>query len=206
MAQIEAQKEQYDLRQIPNNRASLDRPSNRADSGLNLAGDEDVNDQSQNHNRPPLYDRSTRLRALPGANFRVAKSVGLGAGNRKAGAAGEVKTECSDNAPLSAQPLSEKDAQTSDKLSSQSSSRLIENTATYRKSGFKRSRIKKGWLIKRLTGYSIAETEYGVSYLWVLSRKPDRTSADNSVWPLAGYFNWKSLEASGLLRKEKKTR
>jgi hypothetical protein len=117
-----------------------------------------------------------------------------------------VKTERSDNAPLSAQPMAEKDIQTSAKLSAQSTPRLIENKATYRKSGFKRSRIKKGWLIKRLTGYSIAETEYGVSYLWVLSRKPDRTSADNSVWPLAGYFNWKSLEASGLLRKEKKTK
>lgn len=90
MAQIEAQGEQNDLRQIPNNRASLDRPSNRADSGLNLAGDEDVNDQSQNHNRPPLYDRATRVSAVSGANFRVAKSLGLGNRNRKIGAAGEV--------------------------------------------------------------------------------------------------------------------
>ncbi len=97
-------------------------------------------------------------------------------------------------------------AQNVAKLSTQHTRQPIENTATYAKSGFKRSRIKKGWLIKRLTGYSIAETEYGVSFLWVLSRKPDRTSADNSVWSLAGYFNWKSLEASGLLRKEKKTR
>jgi hypothetical protein len=69
---------------------------------------------------------------------------------------------------------------------------------------WKRSRIRPGWLIRRMPGYSIAETEYGISYLWVISRKPDRTSADNSVFPLAGYFNWKSLEASGLLRKERK--
>lgn len=74
----------------------------------------------------------------------------------------------------------------------------------YKHSEWKKSRVKKGKLIRRLSGYSIAETEYGVSYLWVLSRKPDRTSADNSVWPMAGYFNWKSLEQSGLLRKEKK--
>lgn len=97
-------------------------------------------------------------------------------------------------APLSAQP------------NTQPSAQLIGATAIYNKSLWKRSRVKKGWLIKRLTGYSIAETEYGVSYLWVLSRKPDKTCADNSVWSLAGYFNWKSLEASGLLRREKKTK
>lgn len=92
-------------------------------------------------------------------------------------------------------------AQNTAKLSAQ----INTNSIVYNKSTHKRSRIKKGQLIKRLTGYSIAETEYGVSYLWVLSRKPDLTTADNSVYPLAGYFNWKSLEASGLLRKERKT-
>jgi len=71
------------------------------------------------------------------------------------------------------------------------------------KSRYKRSRKKPGFLIRRMAGYSIAETEYGVSYLWVISRKPDRTTADNSVHPLAGYFNWKALEASGLLCKER---
>jgi hypothetical protein len=76
--------------------------------------------------------------------------------------------------------------------------------AVYEKSKWKRSRKKPGYLIRRMTGYSIAETEYGVSYLWVVSRKPDRTTADNSVHPLAGYFNWKALEASGLFCKERK--
>jgi len=75
----------------------------------------------------------------------------------------------------------------------------------YEKSKWKRSRKKPGYLIRRMEGYSIPETEYGVSYLWVLSRKPDRTTADNSVHPLAGYFNWKALEASGLLVKERKS-
>jgi hypothetical protein len=70
---------------------------------------------------------------------------------------------------------------------------------------WKRSGKKEGYLIRRLPGYSIAETEYGVSYLWVLSRKPDRTTADNSVHPLAGYFNWKALSDSGLLAKERKS-
>lgn len=87
-------------------------------------------------------------------------------------------------------------------LSTQSQAKPI----AFNKSTHKRSRIKKGWLIKRLTGYSIAETEYGVSYLWVLSRKPDRTSADNSVYGLAGYFNWESLNNQDLLRKEKKAK
>jgi hypothetical protein len=74
----------------------------------------------------------------------------------------------------------------------------------FEKSRYKRSRKRPGFLIRRMPGYSIAETEYGVSYLWVVSRKPDRTTADNSVHPLAGYFNWKALEASGLLCKERK--
>lgn len=74
----------------------------------------------------------------------------------------------------------------------------------YDRANWKRSRKKPGYLIRRMAGYSIAETEYGVSYLWVLSRKPDLTTADNSVYPLAGYFNWKSLKASGLLAKERK--
>jgi hypothetical protein len=87
-------------------------------------------------------------------------------------------------------------------LSTQSQAKPI----GFNKSTHKRSRIKKGWLIKRLTGYSIAETEYGVSYLWVLSRKPDRTSADNSVYGFAGYFNWESLNNQDLLRKEKKAK
>lgn len=75
----------------------------------------------------------------------------------------------------------------------------------FEKSKWKRSSKKPGYLIRRLPGYSIAETEYGVSYLWVISRKPDRTTADNSVHPGAGYFNWQSLESSGLFVKERKS-
>ena len=75
----------------------------------------------------------------------------------------------------------------------------------YERSKWKRSRKRPGYLIRRMKGYSIAETEYGVSYLWVLSRKPDLTTADNSAHALAGYFNWKALEMSGLLVKERKS-
>lgn len=71
----------------------------------------------------------------------------------------------------------------------------------FNKRHWKVSRAHKGWAIRRFSGYSIAETEYGVSYLKVLSRKPDRTSADNSAFPLAGYFNWKSLVTAGLAVK-----
>jgi hypothetical protein len=74
----------------------------------------------------------------------------------------------------------------------------------FEKSIWKQSRKKPGYLIRRLPGYNLAETEYGVSYLWVLSRKPDRTTADNSVHPAAGYFNWKALDDSGLLVKERR--
>lgn len=75
----------------------------------------------------------------------------------------------------------------------------------YERSKWKRSRKRSGYLIRRMRGYSIAETEYGVSYLWVLSRKPDKTTADNSVHSLAGYFNWTALEMAGLLCKERKS-
>lgn len=69
---------------------------------------------------------------------------------------------------------------------------------------WKRSAKKAGYLIKRLAGYSISEDEYGVSYLFVLSRKPDRTSADSLTYPLAGFFNWAALETAGRLKREKK--
>ena len=72
--------------------------------------------------------------------------------------------------------------------------------------GFKHSRRKPGLLIRRISGYTLSESEYGVQYLAIISRNPDRTTADNSVYSLAGYFNWKALEKSGLLRKEKKTK
>jgi hypothetical protein len=60
----------------------------------------EVNDENQNQTRAPLYDRTTRLRALPGANFCVAKPLGLGRRNRKIGAAGEV------NSPLPSEQVS----------------------------------------------------------------------------------------------------
>ena len=153
-------------------------------------------DETQSNQATPgasFPDRAATVRPVANPAFRMAEPVAMaGEGDRL------ERNSVVDESEHSAKPIK------GQKLSTQSSSRLIENTATYRKSDFKKSRIKKGWLIRRLAGYSIAETEYGVSYLWVLSRKPDRTSADNSVWPLAGYFNWKSLEQSGLLRKEKK--
>jgi hypothetical protein len=45
-----------------------------------------------------------------------------------------------------------------------------QRAVVYEKSTWKRSQKKPGYLIRRMEGYSIAETEYGVSYLWVLSR------------------------------------
>jgi hypothetical protein len=72
--------------------------------------------------------------------------------------------------------------------------------------GWKRSRTHEGYLIKRIAGYDISEGIYGVSYLFVLSRKPEaRTKVDRLKYPFSGFFNWKSLEAAGLLTKERKT-
>jgi hypothetical protein len=79
-----------------------------------------------------------------------------------------------------------------------------QSTADFDRSQWKKSRIKPGYLIRRREGYNIVESEYGVQYLFAISRKPDRTSGDYSVHPFAGFFNWKSLEGAGLFVKERK--
>ncbi len=68
---------------------------------------------------------------------------------------------------------------------------------------WKPSRIRQGERIKRLTGYDIKETEYGVQYLGVVSRKPDKMSADRKLYPQAWFYNWAALADADLLAKEK---
>lgn len=80
----------------------------------------------------------------------------------------------------------------------------LQSSVAYDRKFWKKSRIKKGYLIKRIPGYNIVEDEYSVSYLFVLSRKPDRTSADWAQYPYAGSFRWVTLESAGLLVKERK--
>ncbi len=70
------------------------------------------------------------------------------------------------------------------------------------KKKWKRSRLRPGWLIKRLTGYQPVEDEYGCQYLGVVSRKPDRMSADRSTFPFAGFLTWESMMESDLLVTE----
>lgn len=98
----------------------------------------------------------------------------------------------------------------SEKLSTQPRPLNVVNLADFRpavaieynSNTHKRSRVKPGHLIVRIDGYSIAEDEYGVCYLKVLSRKPDRTSADFSQYPYAGFFKWSVAEEMGMLVKE----
>ncbi len=78
-----------------------------------------------------------------------------------------------------------------------------QSTADFDKKHWKRSRVKPGWLIRRLTGYSIVENEYGVQYLGVVSRKPDRMSADSLTYPLAGFFTWSVMAKQSLLVEER---
>ena len=77
----------------------LDGWSRGSDSGLDnhtgrsngvRANNEVANGQTKNEVRAPLYDRSTRLRAVAGADFRLAKPLGLAAGHGKVDGAGEV--------------------------------------------------------------------------------------------------------------------
>lgn len=120
---------------------------------------------------------------------------------------------------LSTQPVAKLSTQSAPKLSTQSDRKgkaqvtdievfraklSTQSEIVYDSKKWKRSAKRAGWLIKRLPGYQISEDEYGVSYLFVLSRKPDRTSADWLTYPLAGFFNWAALEASGRLKKERK--
>lgn len=78
-----------------------------------------------------------------------------------------------------------------------------QSAADFDKKQWKKSRIKQGWLIRRLTGYSIVEGEYGVQYLGVVSRKPDRMSADSLEYPLAGFFIWSVMAERSLLVEER---
>lgn len=72
--------------------------------------------------------------------------------------------------------------------------------------GWKASAKRPGFLIRRISGYDIAEDEYGVSYLKVIERHPKKkTSADFTKYEHAGFFTWAALEACGRLHKETKT-
>lgn len=69
---------------------------------------------------------------------------------------------------------------------------------------WKRSAKNPGHLIRRIKGYDISEDEYGVSYLFVVSRRggKKRTSANSEKYEHAGFFNWSALITAGLLAKE----
>src|SRR5262249_226621 len=69
---------------------------------------------------------------------------------------------------------------------------------------WKRSRVKKGYLIHWIEGYDPVESEYGVSYLKVIRRRPKVTSGDYSLYEHAGFLTWDALQASRRLVKERK--
>jgi hypothetical protein len=80
----------------------------------------------------------------------------------------------------------------------------IHSSAVFEAKRWKRSRIKKGYLIARIPGYDPVESEYGVHYLKVLSRNPKKTSGDYSLYEHAGFFTWGALQAGGRLVRERK--
>ena len=80
----------------------------------------------------------------------------------------------------------------------------IHSSAVFETKKWKRSRVKKGWLIARITGYDPVESEYGVHYLKVLGRRPKKTSGDYSLYEHAGFFTWDVLQAGGRLVRERK--
>lgn len=60
---------------------------------------------------------------------------------------------------------------------------------TFNSQGWKQCRHDKAKWIKRLSGYSIHENQYGVQYLFITQRNPVKTSADKSLYPNAGFGN-----------------
>jgi len=80
----------------------------------------------------------------------------------------------------------------------------IHSSAVFDAKNWKRSRIKKGYLIARVKGYDPVESEYGVHYLKVLRRNPKKTSGDYSLYEHAGFFTWAALQAGGRLVRERK--
>lgn len=80
----------------------------------------------------------------------------------------------------------------------------IHSAAFFDAKRWKRSRIKKGYLIARIKGYDPVESEYGVNYLKVIGRNPKRTSGDCSLYEHAGFFTWSALQAGGRFVKERK--
>jgi hypothetical protein len=74
----------------------------------------------------------------------------------------------------------------------------------YDKKKWKRARCQPGYLIMRIPGYDIVEqAEYGVSYVWVYSRKPLHTSSDCEIHEHAGFLTWRAMRRIGRLVKEK---
>ena len=80
----------------------------------------------------------------------------------------------------------------------------IHSSAVFETKNWKRSRVKKGFLIARIKGYDPVESEYGVHYLKVLGRRPKKTSGDYSLYEHAGFFTWSALQAGGRLVRERK--
>ncbi len=80
----------------------------------------------------------------------------------------------------------------------------IHHSAVFEAEKWKRSRIKRGYLIARIKGYDPVESEYGVHYLKVLGRNPKRTSGDYSLYEHAGFFTWRAMQTGGRLVKERK--
>lgn len=97
-----------------------------------------------------------------------------------------------------ANPLTPTEEKESARLSKIDREEIADRIA-FDKKAWKMSRLQPCWLIKRLPGHNIVESECGVQYLYVVGRKPDRTSADTSKYPLARFLNWESLIHEGLM-------
>lgn len=100
---------------------------------------------------------------------------------------------------------SQKNKQDTQKVSTDFSDENGEVSTHFDRKKWKRSRVKKGYLIRRIKGYDISEDEYGVSYLYVITRGPSKkTSADFGLYEHAGFMNWATLTNNHRLAKENK--
>lgn len=139
-------------------------------------------------------------------------SGGSGAGQNLAGNQPEGNREMADHAPtvkVNSHSESTSDYSSKAKVTGHSKAKILDFKKDGRKvnshsggSKWKKSRVKPGFLIRRIKGYDIVESEYGVSYLFVVTRKPSKvTSGDCSLYEHAGFNTWKTMEMTGRLKK-----
>jgi hypothetical protein len=147
-----------------------------------------------------VFDNSARLVAAPVASNSVTPMTkGEYSPKPKKSRSLKIKSEHSPRQNAGAEVID---------MAAFKASVTIHPPAVFDAERWKRSRVKKGYLIARIPGYDVVEGEYGVHYLKVIKRDPKtgkkKTSGDCSLYEHAGFSTWRTLQASARLVRERK--